>query len=346
VFLSEKGLCRIHERFGYDTKPLPCRLFPFVLVPVHDHWRVGLRFACPSAAANLGRHLSEHEDALRVFALELARREKLEDQPDGSIIPPPRLDKSHRLPWPDLLRIVDVLLGFLKNARDPMERRLRKCLKFAAEMRGARIGNLEGQQLTDLINIMKGVADSETPADVESLPRPGWIGRILFRQALAIFTRKDHGPQRGLSSKGRIALFRAAWRFTRGKGLIPRMHNALPEVTFEEVEKPLGGLTPEAEAILQRYYLLKVGSLQFCGPAFFGLPFWEGLHILALTFPILAFIVRMYRDRPQAEAVAQALTIVDDHIGFNKLLATFRQRMSFSILANRELPQLIGWYSR
>src|ERR1700693_4629439 len=33
VFLSEEGRCRIHERFGYETKPLACRLFPFVLVP-------------------------------------------------------------------------------------------------------------------------------------------------------------------------------------------------------------------------------------------------------------------------------------------------------------------------
>src|SRR5262245_42173317 len=39
VFLSEHGRCRVHEKFGYETKPLPCRLFPFVLVPAGDHWR-------------------------------------------------------------------------------------------------------------------------------------------------------------------------------------------------------------------------------------------------------------------------------------------------------------------
>src|SRR5262249_28142361 len=60
VFLSEQGRCRVHERHGYETKPLPCRLFPFVLVPTGDHWSVGLRYACPSAAANKGRPLPEH----------------------------------------------------------------------------------------------------------------------------------------------------------------------------------------------------------------------------------------------------------------------------------------------
>src|SRR5438067_2086294 len=47
IFLSEQGRCRIHERFGAEAKPLPCRLFPFVLIPTADHWRVGMRFACP-----------------------------------------------------------------------------------------------------------------------------------------------------------------------------------------------------------------------------------------------------------------------------------------------------------
>src|SRR5262245_41121142 len=33
VFLSAEGRCRMHEKHGYNSKPLPCRLFPFVLVP-------------------------------------------------------------------------------------------------------------------------------------------------------------------------------------------------------------------------------------------------------------------------------------------------------------------------
>ena len=37
--LERSRACRIHERFGYAAKPLPCRLFPFALVPVGDHWR-------------------------------------------------------------------------------------------------------------------------------------------------------------------------------------------------------------------------------------------------------------------------------------------------------------------
>src|SRR5262245_33784554 len=87
VFLSEDGRCRIHERFGFEAKPLACRLYPFVLIPAGDHWRVGLRYACPSAAANKGRPLGKHDDDLREFARRLAAQEKLEVGPGGFQVP-------------------------------------------------------------------------------------------------------------------------------------------------------------------------------------------------------------------------------------------------------------------
>jgi lysine-N-methylase len=348
VFLSDMGRCRIHERFGYETKPLPCRLFPFVLVPMGDHWGVGLRYACPSAAKNLGRPLPEHTETLTEFASRLAQREGLAPRPDGSLTPPPRLNGSQRVPWPEVARIVEVLLQFLRNRRDPLERRLRKCLTFAGLMRGikTRLDSKTGN-LGELLTLLAGAADLDTPANLMTVPPPGWVGRVLFRQAVALYTRKDHGPNRGLARNGRLALLWAAWRFSRGQGAVPRMHRGLPETSFEQVEEPRGPLPMEAEEVLERYYTMKVGSLQFCGPASFGLPFWEGFESLALTFPIILWVSRMYRDRPRAEAVVEALTVVDDHVGFNRVLGTMRQRMSFQILARRgELARLIAWYSR
>jgi lysine-N-methylase len=347
VFLSEKGRCRIHERFGYETKPLACRLFPFVLVPVADEWRVGLRFACPSAAGNKGRAISVYNTSLAEFAARLAEREGLTRRPDGSLTRPPLVERRPNVEWPDVLRLLDVLLGLLRNRRDPMERRLRKCLAFAEAMRSLKLRCLDGKQLRDLLDVLAGTADQETPANPLQVPRPSWVGRVLFRQAAALFTRKDHGPKRGLPGRGRVALFRAACRFTRGRGMVPRMHQHIPAVTFEEMETPCGSMPGEAEEVLERYYTLKVGSLQFCGAASFGLPFWEGFESLALTLPIVLWLSRAFRDRPRHQAIVEALTIVDDHVGFNPVLATRRQRLSFRILARRgELTRLIAWYSR
>lgn len=346
VFLSPEGRCGIHEKHGYDTKPLPCRLFPFVLVPAGDHWRVGLRYACPSAASNKGRALPEHHDELLAFADLLAKREKLEARSDGSLVPPPVLDSGERLDWPDTLRIVDALVKLLTNRKDGFERRMRRCVQLAASMRGLKLQQLRGADLGQTLELLARETDSLPPHPMV-MPQPSWIGRVLFRQACALFTRKDHGPNRGLASKGRLALMGAAWRFARGSGAVPRLHRAIPKTTFEEAEQPRGPLLAEAEAILERYYSIKVGSLQFCGGASFGLPFWSGFTTLALTLPVILWTARLFRDVPREEAITRALTIVDDHVGFNRVLGTMRQQMSFSILARRgELERLIAWYSR
>jgi lysine-N-methylase len=347
VFLSEEGRCRIHERFGYETKPLPCRLFPFVLVPAGDHWRVGLRYACPSAASNKGRALPEHNAELLAFAAQLAAREKLTPRPDGALTAPPKLDNGQRLDWPDTLLLVDALLERLRDRRKPFELRLRQCLTLAAQMRKANLAEVRGARLRELVQLLSSASQAETPANPMTVSPPGWIGRVLFRQAAALFTRKDHGPNRGLAARGRLALLGAAVRFAHGTGPVPRMHRRLPETTFEEVEQPRGPLPAEAEEVLERYYTIKVGSLQFCGSGSFGLPFWEGFETLALTLPLVLFAARMYKEGPREEAVMNALTVVDDHVGFNRVLASFRQRLSFTILARTgELSRLIAWYSR
>ncbi len=347
VFLSDAGRCRIHERFGYETKPLACRLFPFVLVPVAEEWRVGIRFACPSAAANKGRAIGAHNESLAEFAAKLAEREGLTRRPDGSLTPPPPLERRPNVEWKEILQIVEVLLGFLRNRRQPMELRLRRCLALASAMRPLRLERLESKQIRDLVEVMARTVEQETTIEPSMVAAPTWVGRILFRQAAALYTRKDHGPKRGLPGRGRWALFRAACRFSRGRGMMPRMHQHIPVVSFEDLETPRGPLSVEAEEILERYYTLKVGALQFCGAASFGLPFWEGLESLALTLPILLWLSRAYGDRPRHEAVVEALTIVDDHVGFNPVLATRRQRLGFRILARRgELARLIAWYSR
>lgn len=347
VFLGPNGHCRIHERFGYETKPLPCRLFPFVLVPVADHWRVGLRYACPSAAASLGRQLADHLPALREFADQLAARENLTTQADGSLIPAPRIDGNFRLPWPDVLRMIDTFLSILRNRSIPLERRLRMTLFLCQELRQANLRELQPGQFPDVLSPLAGLAGTAVP-NLMKEPPPGWIGRILFRQLCALYTRKDHGPRRGLASRGRLALLWAAWQFTRGTGTVPRLHDAIPETTFEAAEKPRGPLPNDAEQALERYYTLKVGSLQFCGPASFGLPFWEGYQSLMATFPVILWTARLFPDDvPREQAIFKAMTIVDDHFGFNRVLASFRQRFAFRVLAGGgELARLIAWYSR
>src|SRR5580704_10185588 len=97
VFLTPDGRCRLHERFGAEAKPFACRLYPFVLVPTGEHWRVSLRFACPSAATNQGRALNEHAGEIKQLAAILEQNEQLQGRP----LPTPQLQRGQPVTWPD-----------------------------------------------------------------------------------------------------------------------------------------------------------------------------------------------------------------------------------------------------
>jgi lysine-N-methylase len=344
VFLGPDNLCRIHARFGAEAKPLACRLFPIMLVPAGDHWRVGLRFACPSAAAGQGRPLMEH-------APEVERLARLLERQEGRAVtatPAPMLQGRQQVPWRDLLRFVDAVLELLQDRNDAVERRWRKCLALAGLCRQARFENVTGGKLKEVLGLLAGGVDGEVPRDPADVARPRWVGRMLFRQEAAIYSRKDHGQARGPATRLPLARLGIGCRFALGKGRVPRVNALLkPGVTFAEMETAAGPMPRSAEEILERYYLVKVNSLQFCGPTAFGLPFWDGLETLALTLPLIMWLARGLEAASRQEAVMRAVAIVDDHFGFNRVLRTRRHRLAVRLLAGRgELSRLIAWYSR
>jgi lysine-N-methylase len=344
IFLNDQGKCRIHAKFGGPAKPLACQVYPFTLTPAGDHWRVGIRFACPSVTNNLGRPVSAHKDDLRSFGQALEEREGVHLS-QGATAPPP-LQTGQRVAWSDIEQFTRAIVRVLDRSDEPIEYRLRKCLALTAICRQARFDNLAGKRLAEFLDLLTGSL-TDIERDPANVGAPSWIGRILFRQTVAVYARRDTGPRRGISRYGRLALLSAAWRFARGTGRIPRVHGQLPEATFEYLEGPAGALPAATVALLERYYRVKVESYQFFGPTNFNVGFWEGLESLLLTFPATMWLSRMFRDQPRDQAVSQALRIVDDNFGYNGLLGSRRQRLSTRLLASRgELTKLIAWYSQ
>jgi lysine-N-methylase len=344
VFLNEQGRCRIHAKFGGPAKPLACQVYPFTLNPAGDHWRVGIRFACPSVANNLGRPASAHRDDLRAYGEALEEREGVHVSRNGNA--PPPLQIGQRVEWDGIEQFSRALLDVLNQPDEPIERRLRQCLALAAICRQAKFDKLAGKRLAEFLNLLTHSL-SDVERDPEVVGQPSWVGRILFRQVTAVYARRDTGPRQGISRDGRLALLRAAWRFARGTGRVPRVHGLLPEASFEQLEGPAGALPEPTTKLLERYYRVKVESYQFFGPTNFNAGFWEGLESLLLTFPATMWLSRMFRELPRDQAVSQALRMVDDNFGYNRLLGTRRQRLSTRLLASRgELTKLIAWYSR
>jgi lysine-N-methylase len=343
IFLNEKGLCRIHAKFGGAAKPLACQVYPFTLTPAGDHWRVGMRFACPSAADNLGRPATAHAADLRAYGKGLEEREGVGER---STAPPP-LQIGQRAPWADVERFAGALLAILEHTEQPLEYRLRQCLALSTLCRQAKFETVAGPRLGEFLELVTHSLPGEVERDSAKVAPPSWVGRILFRQAVALYARRDTGPRQGVSKYGRLALLWAAWRFVRGTGRVPRVHGLLPVATFEQMDRPAGPLPDASVRMLERYYRVKVESYQFFGPTNFNMSFWEGLESLMLTFPATLWLARAFADRPREKAVSQALRMVDDNFGYNPLLGTRRQRLGTRLLASRgELAKLIAHYAR
>ena len=353
VFLTSANRCRLHERFGAEAKPFACRFFPFILVPAGDQWRVGLRFACPSSAGNQGRALTNHQASLGRFSQEL---EKHTGQ-TGASAPPPPLQPGQIVPWSDLARFAQTLVDIVQNRSDCLERRLRKCLALARLCRQARFDSVTGVRLTEFLNVVRAGLEDDVPVAPGDLPPPSWLGRVMFRTLLAVYARKDQGQYRGPANHSGLSRVLAGWRFVRGSGQVPRVNSLLPHTTFAEVEDRRG-LPVELDEDLERYFVVKLSSLQFCGPSNFDLPFWAGLDSLVLTLPMILWLTRALTPVAHAAAapfdgaaslpaVQKAIFLVDDHFGGNPILAAMHNRFFVRTLAERgELERLIAWYSR
>ncbi len=342
VFLTEDNRCRIHARFGHQAKPLGCRLFPYVMVPAGDHWRVGVRFACPSAAANQGTPVADQLRDLKQLAAECDQRERA-----GRQVPPPILQGRQQADWSDVQRIVTCLQGILFQREESLERRLRLWLALAGTCRQAKLDTLKGKKLTEFLDVVRGALDDEVPVRPEDVPGPGWIGRVLFRQLAAIYGRKDHGLMRGVAARGRLALLRASWRFALGRGKVPQVNSRIADQSFADLEPPGPPLSAADCDVLDRYYQVKLNSLQFFGPSHFGLSFWDGLEALTLTYPLVRWLARAIAPNCTDGAIVQALSIVDDHFATNPALKKGRYQFAQRLLAGRgEIVRLIAWYGR
>ena len=51
-------------------------------------------------------------------------------------------------------------------------------------------------------------------------------------------------------------------------------------------------MPPEMDEILERYYVVKLNSMQFFGPPNLDLPLWAGLDSLILTLPMILWLRR------------------------------------------------------
>jgi lysine-N-methylase len=343
VFLDQENHCRIHARFGEPAKPLGCRAFPYTFQPGGDHTvAVGVRFSCPSVAANHGRFVSEQRADLQVLA-------DLAVAPGDWPAPP--VSPAQQLDWPDTLRIIARLRDLLSGpepAALPM--RLLHAL-FVADMLGrASFQKVRGARLDELLDTLIQAAPQETPSTLEDVSAPTTLGKTQFRLVVAQYASRDTLAAAGWAYRLRKML--AGLRLTRGRGQTPALQPSLPAVPFMDLEGPFAAHGGEIDELFARYFQVKLRGLDFCGPACHGLSVVEGFQNLALMYPVSLYVARWVargQDRTalRLEDGQAALAIVDHNYGRSAMMgrSNFRQRVRW-LAGHNEIIKLAAWYSR
>ena len=146
--------------------------------------------------------------------------------------------------------------------------------------------------------------------------QPSRFGQLFLRLLVLEHAQTPTVADRDVRSAYRWKMLMAACRFVSSAGRTPALREGLKSVRFADIEKSFGTLPPGGEALLTRYFRVKVQSLHFCGLAFHGRPLVEGFRNLALLYPVMVWLARWLaasdgRDRLTEADVIRAVTLVD-----------------------------------
>lgn len=347
VFLDERGLCRIHAKFGEEAKPLACRIYPYAFHPGGRKVVVSLRFSCPSVVRNQGDPVREQSKELRQLARQVVPE-------NVTAARPPDLKPGTQLEWADFLRFARALELTIEDANASFLSRLLRAVMWIGVVEQSRFDKVLGDRLEEFLNLVRQAAAAETPDDVTPLmprvSRPTPAGRVQFRLLAGHYARSDtYASERG--ARARWRLLQNALRLTRGRGNLPPVQPCFREVPFDALEQPFG-LPDEADELFTRYFLVKLQGLHFCGRPYYNVPLVEGFYSLALVYPCVLWLARWLaasegRTELGIDDVGRALSIADHHHGYSPALGTwgFRKRVQ-SLAKLGDIPKLCAWYSR
>ena len=182
-------------------------------------------------------------------------------------------------------------------------------------------------------------AQSKHPEDVAVAPATSGGGNNLFMVARGVDNNSHPNENDGKMYEFSVSL--------PSMGNNPPVVNAGPDqsVQFPDAASLNGSVTDDGKPTPSHFHETVRNLKEIAPTIHLNVP--KGFEALAVTLPAVLWVARMFHDRPPEQAITLALTVVDDHVGFNRVLAGLRQRLSFHILARSgQLARLIAWYSR
>lgn len=358
VFLGDDNLCRIHATFGYDAKPLACRLYPFTLEPDVTHREVvhaSPRFDCPSVACATGRVLSKHRGGIERIVAELQATSPIMLVPSARHIDI-RADQ-HMAPE-ELDMFVEHLDNWLRIESRPVSDRLLGLAGLLDTLDGADINKIRGERLGELVSML--LADMPNVIEpMRALPAPSPRQLKLFRQAVFahcenITLEKARAPFLSRWAY-RLDQFKRAGRLVRGEGIIPSLVSGsqLSTVTFArlaEIRPSPSLIGADCDDLIARYIRTRILGRTAFGPGYYGWSVLDGLAALLLSVAVVGWVTRHVAIRKDADSydfddVIQAVGIVNRNVGRSPELGGRVSRMRLNYIKQESgIARMLGAY--
>ena len=333
VFLTEAGLCRIHEVFGADAKPFMCRLFPLQVVTTDREALATVVRSCPSAAADRGHPVEEHLTFLKRLLGDEGVRE--------AVAAPPIVGRMRRS-WDDFYRIAEAVERILVDERLPLVRRLVHGVRFCNLLEQCKLKRVAPEALPELIEALEQLACSDARHLFQDRKSPAKRTSRLFRRLGAHFIRCVPGgkPMRTLGDQWRV--MRLSGQLARGASMLPELHPRFPAIALEQLDRPLGPLGVEVLQPLNRFYQAHAVSKRYALGAPGG-SLVDSVRRLAFAFPMSLWMLRWLSKgrEPKADDMVQIVVALERGIALPAL-----NRATRYLAESGELERLIAWYGR
>ena len=340
VFLGENGLCRIHSELGYEAKPAICRVFPLQLVPRGNDVALTIRRACPSSAADRGSSLQNHLPFVKQFVQE----GKLSTNP----IDPPYFKQGENRDWKTITLVFKTVAHMLQDMRFPPVRRLVHALQFSSLLEKAKTKNLDDGKLAELITTLSDLVAEESKPFFADRKVPSLYAKIVF-QSIGIEYARLHPRFRALPTwSHRMQLVKSTFGLIRGKGALPDVSPAFPKARLEDLEQPLGQMSPAVDFPLNRLIEASSASYIYALADRRGWTILDSIRGLAATYPVGLWLLRWATQgqEPTTEDMLQIVVALDRGQGFGSLTGGLHRRRLRMLASQGELERLVIWYAR
>jgi lysine-N-methylase len=340
VFLQDNGLCRIHAEYGFDEKPLICRVFPMQLIQREKDAVLTVRRACPSAAADRGREVKEQLPAVRGWDAEGG----LTETPHGT----PRLKQDEAPSWKRANVALQALARIAGDERYPPIRRLAHGIEYCRLMEEAKTKGLGDGELGNLSRVIEeNICEEAAPFFAERIAPSGGAG-MLFRLTLLELARLH---PRNYIQPTWLTRFHLAWwamKMNFGRGQLPKVHPKFPVATFAGMEQPLGRIDPAIVAPLGRFFEASARSHTFALANRSGWSVLESWLELALMYPAALYLLRWATAgrSPEPGDIHEIITALDRAQGYAPLSGLQQRTRLRAMMVDNQLIRLLAWYGR